>query len=277
MNGTWKSVTRIPVPRKPVAGQPATGGTKGGKTAERRKASFGSGDPASLARESGREAELPGEPAGEEQWKAILRNDAAWNGRFFYAVRSTGIYCRPSCGSRVPRRENVRIFRTAEEAEGSGFRPCKRCKPHRDRLPDREWVEEIKSFIGRHCQEPLTLGAIAAACHGSPYHLHRTFKRVEGVTPADYLRSCRLARAAGELRQSGRSVAEIGARVGYPNPATFAAHFKRETGFSPSEYRRGSSGALCLKDKLPDDGHAVMEDITIERKIDSAKNVEGRG
>ncbi|WP_438432158.1 bifunctional transcriptional activator/DNA repair enzyme AdaA [Gorillibacterium sp. sgz500922] len=187
--------------------------------------------------DSTRADRLAGEPADDAQWDAIRTNNAAWNGRFLYAVESTGIYCRPSCASKPPLRNNVRIFRSAEEAERSGFRPCKRCKPERERLPDREWVEEIKGFIRSHCHEPLSLAAIATACLGSPYHLHRTFKRVEGVTPADYLQSCRLERAMSELRRTDASVAEIGARAGYANAATFAARFKREKGLSPSEYR----------------------------------------
>lgn len=123
----------------------------------------------------------------EEQWQAILQNDAAYNEKFFYAVKTTGIFCRPSCKSKAPNRENARIFQNAEQALESGFRPCKRCKPTGERLPDKEWVVVMTEYIDKHYHEPLTLETLAEVCHGSPYHLHRTFKKVTGITPVDYI------------------------------------------------------------------------------------------
>lgn len=87
-------------------------------------------------------------------------------------MKSTGIFCRPSCKSRIPNRNNVRIFHHAEQALSENFRPCKRCKPNGITLPNEEWVEQIKDYIEKHYDESLTLDMLAEMCHGSPFHLH---------------------------------------------------------------------------------------------------------
>ncbi|WP_461671184.1 Ada metal-binding domain-containing protein, partial [Mycobacterium tuberculosis] len=123
----------------------------------------------------------------ELEWRSIISNDAAHDGAFFYAVRTTAIFCRPSCGSRPPLRENTSVFKSAEAAREAGYRPCKRCKPAGERLPDEEWVASVAEYIHSRYMEPLPLSKLAEAGHGSPYHLHRTFKRVTGATPAAYV------------------------------------------------------------------------------------------
>ena len=106
----------------------------------------------------------------DERWQAITCNDKSYDDIFIYAVKSTGIFCRPSCKSRDPKKENVRIFNDAKEAVSEGFRPCKRCKPSGLRLPDEEWVIQITEYIDRNYNETLTLEILADMCHGSPYH-----------------------------------------------------------------------------------------------------------
>ena len=103
-----------------------------------------------------------------EYWQAIIHNDSSYDNRFFYAVKSTGIFCRPSCKSRIPNKNNVRIFLNAEQALHENFRPCKRCKPNGITLPNKEWVEQIKDCIEKHFDEVLTLDILAEMCHGSP-------------------------------------------------------------------------------------------------------------
>ncbi|MFF2912491.1 bifunctional transcriptional activator/DNA repair enzyme AdaA [Paenibacillus sp. NPDC057934] len=174
----------------------------------------------------------------EEKWQAILSNNSACDGTFFYAVRTTGIFCRPSCKSKAPKRENVAVFAVAGQALAAGFRPCKRCKPTGERLPDAEWVELMTRYMDNHLAEPVTLGHLAEVCHGSPYHLHRTFKKVTGTTPVDYLQQQRVAKAKQYLLHTEQGVAEIGLSVGLPNTSYFITLFKRKTGYTPSQFRQ---------------------------------------
>ncbi|MCY9136406.1 bifunctional transcriptional activator/DNA repair enzyme AdaA [Bacillus atrophaeus] len=174
----------------------------------------------------------------DEKWNAIVNNDSSYDGEFYYAVKTTGIFCRPSCKSRVPNKENVRIFQTAEQALGENFRPCKRCKPNGLRLPDEDWVTQIKEFIDCSYSESLTLDKLADMCHGSPYHLQRTFKKAEGITPLEYIQKKRIAAAAQYLELTDQSIRKIGLAVGIPNTAHFATLFKKRTGYTPTKYRQ---------------------------------------
>jgi AraC family transcriptional regulator, regulatory protein of adaptative response / methylphosphotriester-DNA alkyltransferase methyltransferase len=122
-----------------------------------------------------------------EKWQAIINNDASYNNQFFYAVKTTGIFCKPSCKSRVPKKENVRIFQKAEQALDTNFRSCKRCKPTNERLPDSEWIALITEYIDKNFTGKLTLKTLADISQGSPYHLHRTFKKIKGITPVEYI------------------------------------------------------------------------------------------
>lgn len=186
----------------------------------------------------------------EEQWRAILQNDAAYNDKFFYAVKTTGIFCRPSCKSKAPNRENARIFQNAEQALESGFRPCKRCKPTGERLPDKEWVAVMTEYIDIHYRESLTLETLAEVCHGSPYHLHRTFKKVTGITPVDYIQQKRIDQASEYLISTERAVADIGLHVGLPNTSYFITLFKKKTGHTPTQYRQLNKVELTKHSEL---------------------------
>lgn len=178
------------------------------------------------------------EPLTEEKWEAIIGNDESYDFKFFYAVKSTGIFCRPSCKSKPPNRGNVRIFMNAERAIREGFRPCKRCKPTGERLPDHEWIEVITRYMDHNFAEPLSLHLLAEIGHGSPYHLHRTFKKIMGMTPLEYLQRIRLDHAKALLKQPDLSIAAIGKRVGLPNTSYFISLFKQNFGYTPSDYRR---------------------------------------
>nr|WP_275589134.1 Ada metal-binding domain-containing protein [Paenibacillus sacheonensis] len=187
----------------------------------------------------------------DENWNAIVDCDAEQDGRFYYSVSTTGIFCRPSCKSRTPRREHVRIFASSAEALGAGFRPCKRCKPDGLKLPDEEWTDAVAEAIRKQYGDRLTLNALAEQQHVSPYHLQRTFKRLRRISPAAYLLQVRIEAAKTLLRATALSVAEIGDEVGISNPAHFAAVFHKAAGVTPSQYRRdhrpvnelGDSGA----------------------------------
>jgi AraC family transcriptional regulator of adaptative response / methylphosphotriester-DNA alkyltransferase methyltransferase len=174
----------------------------------------------------------------EESWEAIIGNDASCDDLFFYAVKTTGIFCRPSCKSRPPKKENVRIFQHAEQALSAHYRPCKRCKPTGERLPDQEWVDQITQYIDNTFSEKLTLKTLADMCHGSPYHLHRTFKRITGKTPVQYVQQTRISRASEYLKNSDLAVTDVAVAVGIPNTPYFITLFKQVTGHSPTAYRQ---------------------------------------
>jgi AraC family transcriptional regulator of adaptative response / methylphosphotriester-DNA alkyltransferase methyltransferase len=179
-----------------------------------------------------------GMPLTDERWRAITQNDPSYDDVFIYAVTSTGICCRPSCQSRDPKKENVRIFNNADEAVAAGFRPCKRCKPGGIRLPDEEWVVQIRAYIDANYPSPLSLETLADMCHGSPYHLQRTFKRIVGKTPMEYIQQIRISRAINELQSTDKSIAEIGLSVGLPNTSYFITLFKNKTGHTPKQYQK---------------------------------------
>ena len=173
----------------------------------------------------------------EEKWQAIILNDTTFNDQFFYAVKSTGIFCRPSCKSRAPKKENVLIFQKAEEALAAQFRPCKRCKPTGERLPDDTWVAQITRYIEKNYSEKLTLETLADMCHGSPYHLHRTFKRIVGKTPVEYIQQTRIEKAKAYLIHTDMTIFNIALAVGMSNTSYFVTLFKKKTGYTPTEYR----------------------------------------
>lgn len=186
---------------------------------------YGSGEPAP-------------EPVTEELWQAVIKNDASYDGRFFYAVKTTRIFCRPSCKSKPPKRENIGYFRNVEQALNAKFRPCKRCKPTGQRLPDEEWIEIVTEHIHRNYMESLTLESLANVCHGTPYHLHRTFKKVKGVTPVAYIQQLRVDKAKEELITTNIPIAKVGEHVGMANTPYFITLFKKITAYTPADYRQ---------------------------------------
>ncbi|TQR21601.1 bifunctional transcriptional activator/DNA repair enzyme AdaA [Psychrobacillus vulpis] len=181
---------------------------------------------------------MKNEKISDEQWEAIVQNNPAYDEVFYYAVKSTGIFCRPSCKSRPPKKENVRIYLEAKNAVDEGFRPCKRCKPSGLRLPDVEWVTQIKEYIDLHYDQPLTLDNLADICHGSPYHLQRTFKKILGLSPVEYMQQIRIEKAKELLITSNKSLADIGSTIGMHNIPYFITLFKKLTGKTPIQYKK---------------------------------------
>lgn len=173
----------------------------------------------------------------QETWEAIINCDPAYDGTFFYGVDTTGIFCRPSCRSKKPKKENIRVFKTIDEAVSAGFRPCKRCRPEQIRWPDEDLARHVVEIIEKRYREPLTLPHLAGMLHISPYHLHRTFKRIVGQTPAAYLRASRLKAAEKLLVETEYTITDIAAAVGFSNAAHFSTVFQKQYGLPPSAYR----------------------------------------
>jgi AraC family transcriptional regulator of adaptative response/methylated-DNA-[protein]-cysteine methyltransferase len=176
-------------------------------------------------------------------WDAVTGRDRALDGVFFYAVRTTGVYCRPSCPSRRPRPENVVFFRTRTGAERAGFRPCKRCKPERDIQIDAnaQIVEKVCRYIDTHPDQPATLEKLSGAIGLSPFHLHRTFKALTGITPRAYADSRRLESLKAGLRE-GHSVTRSLYDAGYGSSSRLYERASAQLGMTPSRYRKQGSG-----------------------------------
>lgn len=174
----------------------------------------------------------------EEYWNAIVGCDSSYDDSFIYAVKTTGICCKPSCKSRVPKRENVAIFKNAYMAIEQGFRPCKRCKPDGSVLPAVEWIGQITDWINQNYQEHITLEELSQHFHGSPFHLQRLFKRVQGVSPAEYIQRLRLKKAIEMLETDEKRIAEVASAVGFYNTPYFITLFKKQFGCTPAAFRK---------------------------------------
>ncbi|HEX8573238.1 MAG TPA: bifunctional DNA-binding transcriptional regulator/O6-methylguanine-DNA methyltransferase Ada [Allosphingosinicella sp.] len=172
-------------------------------------------------------------------WSAVLDRDRAADGRFVTGVLTTGIYCRPSCGARHPRRENVRFFATGAEAAAAGLRACRRCRPD-DVSRDSAAVEAALRLI-EESDEPLSLDSLAASAGYSPFHFHRLFKRATGVTPAAYARGKRARNMTQTLAAEGR-VTDAIYDSGYSGPGRFYAAAKDRLGMTPTRWRDGGRG-----------------------------------
>ena len=183
----------------------------------------------------------------EERWQAVQRRDPAFDGKFFFAVRTTGIYCRPSCASRPARRENVAFFQTVAEAEKAGYRACKRCRPDRLGAPDPQ-VEAVRRACERieQAEEAPKLAEVAAGAGLSPYHFHRLFKTITGVTPKAYAVATRARRAADKLRTGG-TITEAIYNSGYNSSSRFYESAAARLGMTPGAVRRGGAGVrICF-------------------------------
>jgi AraC family transcriptional regulator of adaptative response/methylated-DNA-[protein]-cysteine methyltransferase len=187
-------------------------------------------------------AERAVEPATEVRWRAIAARDPAADGTFLYAVRTTGVYCRPSCGARTPRRENVSFFTVAADAERAGFRPCKRCRPDLPAPSERnaQLVAQLCRLIDR-AEQPVTLAALAQHSGLSPYHLHRVFKAVTGLTPRAYAAAGRGRRLRAALEGDDR-VTDAIYQAGYASSGRFYEESDRLLGMTPTTWRTGGAG-----------------------------------
>lgn len=174
-------------------------------------------------------------------WQAVLQRDASQDGFFLFGVLSTGIYCRPSCPSRHPRRRNVRFFRTAEEAERAGLRPCLRCHPRARMNPQAARIAALCAFVERHLDERLTLDRLSRHAGLSPFHLQRLFRRRMGLSPRQYVDACRLRAFQLGLRK-GQDVTRAMVEAGYSSTSRLHERAGARLGMTPSEYRRGGAG-----------------------------------
>ena len=179
----------------------------------------------------------------EARWAAIARRDRSADGSFYFSVRTTGIYCRPSCAARRARRENVRFHATCADAEAAGFRACRRCRPNQPApaVPHSDAVAKACRVI-ETAEETPSLQALAAAAGLSRFHFHRVFKAITGITPRAYAAAHRAQRAREELSRS-HTVTEAIYGGGFNSSGRFYATATEELGMTPTEFRSGGPGA----------------------------------
>src|SRR5699024_3561905 len=166
--------------------------------------------------------------------------DATYDGIFFYAVKTTGIFCRPSCKSKVPNRKNVSFFSNADKAKKAGYRPCKRCRPDLDSKtydPFQSIIEDTKQIIDNHYGQKMLLDELASMVGVSRFHLNRLFKDRTGNTPRMYLEKVRITKAKELLLTTTLNCMEVGYQVGYQSNSSFYNAFRRNTGFSPNQFQ----------------------------------------
>ncbi|WP_242964867.1 bifunctional transcriptional activator/DNA repair enzyme AdaA [Scatolibacter rhodanostii] len=174
----------------------------------------------------------------EEKWKASLSCDATYDGKFFYGVKTTGIFCRPSCKSKSPKRENIVFFDTAEEARQFGLRPCKRCRP--DLLefqPQKEAAENIKSTYDQFFADHIRLKEELKKLGLNRNRVAQLFQLQYDKVPTEYLNELRISRAKELLMSTKDNVLQIALQSGFESLSTFYNHFKKTAGVSPKEYR----------------------------------------
>ena len=229
-------------------------------------------------------AERPGPRAlsWERCWAALLARDCAMDGRVYYSVRTTGVYCRPSCPARRPRPEHVRFYASGAEAEEAGFRPCRRCRPDRPLVvePHAAVMVEMCRLI-EQCDHMPSLGELAKRAQLSPTHFHRLFTSVVGLTPRGYAAAQRAKRLRVELEQ-GRPVTAAMYEAGFESSGRLYAASHALLGMTPSRYRAGgaqtdlwfavghcSLGAILVAQSLRgvcaillgDDPNALVQDL----------------
>jgi AraC family transcriptional regulator of adaptative response/methylated-DNA-[protein]-cysteine methyltransferase len=179
----------------------------------------------------------------ERCWQAFYARDKAADGQFVVAVRSTRIYCRPSCPSRRPKRENVLFFSAPPAAEQAGYRACLRCRPKQDGAPQEQiaLVQQVCRVIEQHPESALSLEALGAEVSMSPFHMQRTFKRVLGITPRQYSDAHRLGRLKERLKE-GATVTHALYEVGYGSTSRLYEQAHARLGMTPATYGKGGKG-----------------------------------
>jgi AraC family transcriptional regulator of adaptative response/methylated-DNA-[protein]-cysteine methyltransferase len=186
-------------------------------------------------------AQFAAATANDARWAVVVARDAKADGRFYYSVKTTGVYCRPSCASRLARPENVRFHKTREDAEAAGFRPCKRCKPDQSSQAEQYAAKVIKACrIIEESESAPSLGDLAKRVGVSAYHFHRVFKQITGLTPRGYATAHREKKIREELGRGG-TVTDAIFDAGYNSNGRFYEKSNEVLGMTPTNYRAGGA------------------------------------
>jgi AraC family transcriptional regulator of adaptative response/methylated-DNA-[protein]-cysteine methyltransferase len=175
-------------------------------------------------------------------WQAVVNREPEMDGAVYYAVLSTGVYCRPSCASRKPRRDNVVFFPRGEDAEKAGFRPCLRCRPDQAARNGRfELTVDVCRYLEAHAEEPVRLATLGRELGFSPFHIQRTFRALLGVTPRQWAEQRKLERFKERVRGGG-SVTEALYEAGYGSSSRLYEQGSSRLGMTPAAYGKGGAG-----------------------------------
>ncbi|WP_240611951.1 bifunctional transcriptional activator/DNA repair enzyme AdaA [Planococcus halotolerans] len=174
----------------------------------------------------------------EEMWEKIMACDRKYDGAFYTAVKTTKIYCRPSCRSRKPKKVNVEFYTTIQEAVSRGYRACKRCQPETEHSPNVEVVQGVIALLLANHRRKLNLEEIAAHAGLSPSYLDRVFKKETGETPRSFLEKIRVDKASHLLKHTESTNLEICYEAGFQSTSHFYKAFRRSKNLSPSDYRK---------------------------------------
>jgi AraC family transcriptional regulator, regulatory protein of adaptative response / methylated-DNA-[protein]-cysteine methyltransferase len=178
---------------------------------------------------------------GQKFWEAVLNRDKRFDGRFVYAVRSTGIYCRPTCPSRRPGRPQVLFFLGGIDAERAGFRPCRRCQPQDPVSANSRLVQQVCAYIQENHTQPLKLADLSRQMKVSSSHLQRSFKRALGISPAQYASACRMKTMKRYLH-NGKNVTAAMYESGFGSSSRLYERAQSNMGMTPGTYGKGGQG-----------------------------------
>ncbi len=185
----------------------------------------------------------------ENKWEAIQNRDETYDGVFWYGVKSTGIFCNPSCKSRHPNKENIEYFNAPQEALDAGYRACKRCRPDVFSYnPNRDLIEQVRKYLDTHFCDKKIIEQYLKNLAMNPKHLNKLFKMQYDITPHAYVQEKRIEQAVHLLMQTDLRVLDVALSSGFNSMSNFYSMFKNNYGMSPTEYRRSEKG------ECPSDG-----------------------
>ena len=180
-------------------------------------------------------------PSGKTAWTALLRRDRHYDGKFVYAAVTTGIYCRPSCPARTPRRRNIQICWTAPEAERQGYVPCLRCHPQSLFTPAEDSIRTALDYTEAQLEQTITLNTLSQVSGLSPHHFRETFKRIVGLSPKAFCDARRIERFK-HLVRTGESISSACYQAGFGSSRALYEKTNARLGMTPAAYRRGGAG-----------------------------------
>lgn len=172
-------------------------------------------------------------------WDAVVQCNEEFDGLFIYAVKSTGICCRPSCKSRTPLKANISFYDSISSAMENGYRPCKRCRPELIQSNEEEIISSAKLVLEQEYRRTISLDQLALKVGVSKFHLQRLFKKCTGISPLEYVTNLRISEAIEKL-QTEDSITDIAYQLGFKSSSHFSSVFRNQTGYTPSEYRKGA-------------------------------------